>query len=136
MTLQWTASRPWDLCLKAARPEISSKNGGRAGLTASAVPARARHASVARWERWAARSFWCYGSGSPQWEARSPPRWHSHKVHFGCRVDGRCGAGIWTPALSTHKNGHMRPRASRPNALQSVTVLEALAALAAQHGDA
>ena len=30
----------------------------------------------------------------------------------------------------------MRPRASRPDALQSVTVLEALESLAAQHGDA
>ena len=30
----------------------------------------------------------------------------------------------------------MRPRGSRPDALQSVTVLETLVSLAAQHGDA
>ena len=42
----------------------------------------------------------------------------------------------WTPALSTRQNGVMRPRGSRPDALQSVTVLEALEGLAAQHGAA
>ena len=45
-------------------------------------------------------------------------------------------AAVWTPALSTRHNGAMRPRGSRPDALQSVTVLEALDGLAAQHGAA
>jgi DNA-binding HxlR family transcriptional regulator len=39
-------------------------------------------------------------------------------------------------ALAQRQNGAMRPRGSRPDALQSVTVLEALEGLAAQHGDA
>src|SRR4051794_39179861 len=34
------------------------------------------------------------------------------------------------------QNRGMRPRASRPDALQSVTVLEVLESLAAQHGEA
>src|SRR5215210_2312371 len=43
---------------------------------------------------------------------------------------------LWTPAPSTRQNEFMRPRASRPDALQSVTMLEALDGLAAQHGAA
>src|SRR3954447_1325749 len=39
-------------------------------------------------------------------------------------------------ALPSRQRGLMRPRASRPDALQSVTVLEALEGLAAQHGAA
>jgi len=38
--------------------------------------------------------------------------------------------------FSRSHNGPMRPRASRPDALQSVTVPEALEGLAAQHGSA
>ena len=40
------------------------------------------------------------------------------------------------PGLPDPHIGLMRPRSSRPDALQSVTVLEALAGLAAQHGAA
>ena len=43
------------------------------------------------------------------------------------------GRGVWTAPLGERQNGLMRPRASRPDALQSVTVLEALESLAAQH---
>ena len=39
-------------------------------------------------------------------------------------------------APASRQNGLMRPRGSRPDALQSVTVLEALEGLAAQHGAA
>ena len=42
---------------------------------------------------------------------------------------------LWTPAPSTRQNEFMRPRASRPDALQSVTVLEALDGLAGQHSE-
>jgi hypothetical protein len=42
----------------------------------------------------------------------------------------------WTLALAQRQNGAMRPRASRPDALQSVTVLEALEGLAGHHGEA
>src|SRR3954463_4484613 len=42
----------------------------------------------------------------------------------------------WTLALARHQNGAMRPRGSRPDALQSVTVLEALEGLAGRHGEA
>jgi len=38
--------------------------------------------------------------------------------------------------LHQRQIGHMRPRASRPDALQSVTVLESLESLTAQHGAA
>ena len=38
--------------------------------------------------------------------------------------------------LGKRQNGLMRPRASRPDALQSVTVLEILESLAGQHGAA
>ena len=38
------------------------------------------------------------------------------------------------PGLPDPHIGLMRPRSSRPDALQSVTVLEALESLAAQHG--
>ena len=48
----------------------------------------------------------------------------------------RGGPSGWTRACTQRQNGAMRPRASRPDALQSVTVLEALDGLAAQHGDA
>ena len=43
---------------------------------------------------------------------------------------------VWTWALIRPQSGLMRPRASRPDTLQSVTVLEALDGLAAQHGEA
>ncbi len=43
---------------------------------------------------------------------------------------------VWTWALIRPQSGLMRPRASRPDTLQSVTVLEALEGLAAQHGEA
>src|SRR5215207_1544725 len=42
----------------------------------------------------------------------------------------------WTRACPQRQNGVLRPRGSRPDALQSVTVLEALKGLAAQHGGA
>ena len=38
--------------------------------------------------------------------------------------------------MKRHTGGEMRPRAPRPDALQSVTVLEVLAALDSQHGEA
>src|SRR4051812_47297017 len=38
--------------------------------------------------------------------------------------------------LHQRQIGHMRPRASRPDALQSATVLESLESLTAQHGAA
>ena len=43
---------------------------------------------------------------------------------------------LWTWALIRTQSRRMRPRASRPDTLQSVTVLEALDGLAAQHGEA
>jgi hypothetical protein len=43
---------------------------------------------------------------------------------------------IWRRALIRPQSGRMRPRASRPDTLQSVTVLEALDGLAVQHGEA
>src|SRR3954469_10208794 len=46
------------------------------------------------------------------------------------------GPGVWTSLLVSRQIGAMRPRASRSDALQSVTVLEALEGLAAQHGAA
>src|SRR3954469_3070197 len=42
----------------------------------------------------------------------------------------------WTAPFTRPHNGPMRPRASRPDALQSVTVLESLKSLTAQHGAA
>ncbi len=46
------------------------------------------------------------------------------------------GPSVWTRACTQGQNAPMRPRGSRPDALQSVTVLEALEGLAAQHGAA
>ena len=46
------------------------------------------------------------------------------------------GAGVWTASLDGRQNRLMRPRGSRPDALQSVTVLEAIEGLAVQHGAA
>src|SRR3954463_2043018 len=62
--------------------------------------------------------------------------WGKQRLGTGPWTVKRGGSDFWTLALARHQNGCMRPRASRPDALQSVTVLEALEGLAAQHGAA